>query len=79
MRGLIPSCEFVLRSVVGKNDWSTGWGSNPRILVLQTSALATSPPVLMILTANLMMRGENVLRGSYCGCAVVRKYGFTVL
>ncbi len=28
--------------------WSTGWELNPRILVLQTSALATSPPVLML-------------------------------
>jgi antirestriction protein ArdC len=26
--------------------WSTGRELNPRILVLQTSALATSPPVL---------------------------------
>jgi hypothetical protein len=29
-------------------DWSTGRESNPRILVLQTSALATSPPVLLV-------------------------------
>ena len=27
--------------------WSTGRELNPRILVLQTSALATSPPVLL--------------------------------
>jgi hypothetical protein len=27
--------------------WSTGRELNPRILVLQTSALATSPPVLI--------------------------------
>ena len=27
--------------------WSTGRELNPRILVLQTSALATSPPVLV--------------------------------
>ena len=30
-------------------DWSTGRELNPRILVLQTSALATSPPVLILL------------------------------
>ena len=29
--------------------WSTGRELNPRILVLQTSALATSPPVLILL------------------------------
>jgi hypothetical protein len=29
--------------------WSTGRELNPRILVLQTSALATSPPVLLVL------------------------------
>jgi hypothetical protein len=29
-------------------DWSTGRESNPRILVLQTSALATSPPVPLV-------------------------------
>src|SRR5271156_4703712 len=28
-------------------NWSTGRELNPRILVLQTSALATSPPVLI--------------------------------
>jgi hypothetical protein len=28
--------------------WSTGRELNPRILVLQTSALATSPPVLIL-------------------------------
>jgi hypothetical protein len=32
-------------------DWSTGRELNPRILVLQTSALATSPPVLILLPA----------------------------
>jgi hypothetical protein len=31
--------------------WSTGRELNPRILVLQTSALATSPPVLILLLA----------------------------
>ena len=29
--------------------WSTGRELNPRILILQTSALATSPPVLILL------------------------------
>ena len=29
------------------SEWSTGRELNPRILVLQTSALATSPPVLI--------------------------------
>ena len=28
--------------------WSTGRELNPRILILQTSALATSPPVLIL-------------------------------
>jgi hypothetical protein len=33
------------RRLVGLNLWSTGRELNPRILVLQTSALAASPPV----------------------------------
>ena len=34
-----------------ERGWSTGRELNPRILVLQTSALATSPPVLMFCRA----------------------------
>lgn len=41
--------------------WSTGWGSNPRILVLQTSALATSPPVLLA-AALLRLCGGTQIR-----------------
>jgi hypothetical protein len=65
--------------------WSTGRESNPRLLVLQTSALAASPPVLLIRRAQLTRREIAAVdtRPStncpYCGCAVVRRYGFTVL
>jgi hypothetical protein len=41
--GLDKSKTFVKLLTI----WSTEWGSNPRILVLQTSALATSPSVLV--------------------------------
>ena len=33
---------------MARNNWSTGRELNPRILILQTSALATSPPVLIL-------------------------------
>jgi hypothetical protein len=36
--------------------WSTGRELNPRILVLQTSALATSPPVLIALLSKKHQR-----------------------
>jgi hypothetical protein len=36
------------QSLARREIWSTGRESNPRILVLQTSALATSPPVLVV-------------------------------
>jgi hypothetical protein len=55
--------------------WSTGRELNPRILVLQTSALATSPPVLMVCRAGCAAE----YRCGYSGCATVRRYGFTVL
>jgi hypothetical protein len=41
---------------VTNDSWSTGRELNPRILVLQTSALATSPPVLILL---LKLRPET--------------------
>jgi hypothetical protein len=36
--------------------WSTGRELNPRILVLQTSALATSPPVLLVVLRAFVWR-----------------------
>jgi hypothetical protein len=50
-RGVIQESNFSDEEAGGKRFdwlilWSTGPGLNRRILVLQTSALATSPPVL---------------------------------
>jgi hypothetical protein len=44
--------------------WSTGRELNPRILVLQTSALATSPPVLILMALRAVSTGEPALRVS---------------
>jgi hypothetical protein len=41
--------RYVQKSCNSLILWSTGRELNPRILVLQTSALATSPPVLLVL------------------------------
>ena len=40
-------------------DWSTGRELNPRILVLQTSALATSPPVPLVKSVPLSALGAE--------------------
>ena len=40
-------------------DWSTGRELNPRILVLQTSALATSPPVLILLPQRELFQSSS--------------------
>ena len=61
--------------------WSTGSGSNRRILVLQTSALATSPPVLKRDGAGRRTGTQEFWLPDplpnpcsiYCGCAVVRR------
>jgi hypothetical protein len=45
MAALYPAASYL------EFYWSTGRELNPRILVLQTSALATSPPVLILLLA----------------------------
>ena len=45
-RSFCPNPEMSSRRP--RKDWSTGRELNPRILVLQTSALATSPPVLIV-------------------------------
>src|SRR5580698_1312231 len=51
---------FVTNAVWTLVLWSTGRELNPRILVLQTSALATSPPVL-IFKAKRRPLGETAL------------------
>ena len=82
---LDPRPEMVLRNwrCLDKTLilWSTGRELNPRILVLQTSALATSPPVLSLCSGSPRPRAARRKTGTnfYCGCAVVRRYGFTVL
>ena len=60
--------------------WSTERELNPRILVLQTSALATSPSVLLAAAhLDTSMHGGAFVPRAYRGWAVVRRYGFTVL
>jgi hypothetical protein len=59
--------------------WSTERELNPRILVLQTSALATSPSVLPAAARTHRARRHNLFVNAYFGCEAVRRYGFTVL
>jgi hypothetical protein len=46
------------------NLWSTGRESNPRMLVLQTNALATSPPVPIQVTPQIKNPPRRLAGGS---------------
>jgi hypothetical protein len=61
--------------------WSTERELNPRILILQTSALATSPSVLISAAypETSLRAAVQLVADAYFGCVVVRRYGFTVL
>ena len=45
--------------------WSTGWELNPRIQVLQTCALAASPPVLKNSDQWLVISGQEEMVKTY--------------